>query len=216
MNKKQIQNITEKCLVLLKKGYSISYCLEKYSCCREELEPYLKSAMQVQSLKSLQPDENFLKSALQQALSQVPPKRIRAGWLKPAIAFLTAFIVVSFSFAGTAYASQGSIPGQALYPVKRTVEEVQLFIYPSSQKPKLHLNMLNKRIEEARQVMASEDTPQQLADQVMENIEQQYGQCKQYGCLSAENQDQILQDIENINIGYQNRYGQKHHNRHNQ
>ncbi|MDZ7837867.1 MAG: DUF5667 domain-containing protein [Actinomycetota bacterium] len=216
MNKKNIQNITDKCLSLMEKGYSLSYCLEKYSYCRDRLEPYLKTAMQIKGLKSLQPDENFKKSTLQHVLSQIPQKRPRARWLKPAIAFIAAFMIVSFSFAGTAYAAQSSIPGQALYPVKRTVEEVQLFIYPPAQKAKLHLNMLNRRIEEARQVMASEDTPQQLADQVMQNIEQQYGQCKQYGYLSSENQDQIIEDIESINGRYQKRYGHKNQNRHNQ
>jgi len=206
MNDKKIQKVIIDCIELLDKGKPVEYCLKKYKPYKSHIQQYLELVGRLKVLGKIEPDDSFEKSALFQIYSQGLPTRRAARWLKPAIAFIAAFMLVTFSFAGTAYASQYSIPGEALYGVKRAVEDVQLLIYPQSKKGELHLRFLNRRIEEARIIILSEDATQELADEVMDDMVKQYSRCKKYG-LSEGYQEEIIKDIESIKSGYQIQYG---------
>ena len=87
-----------------------------------------------------------------------------------------AFIVISvFSFSGTLFASQDSLPGETLYPLKRSFEEFRLNIYPEDFKGGLHLKFLNNRIEEAEILLDMENgTDPAFIEELISEMERQY------------------------------------------
>ncbi len=57
-------------------------------------------------------------------------------------------IIVLFAGVGTVAASSRSLPGDALYPVKRTTEAVQLILTPASERASLHAVLAQRRLDE--------------------------------------------------------------------
>ena len=66
------------------------------------------------------------------------------------VAIIVAVVVaISAAGGGTAYASQGSLPGDVLYPVKLGTEQVrQVLATNDTAKAELYLTFANSRVEE--------------------------------------------------------------------
>ncbi|HEX3100087.1 MAG TPA: DUF5667 domain-containing protein [Patescibacteria group bacterium] len=70
--------------------------------------------------------------------------------------YIVAPLVFVLLIAGTTVASANSLPGDALYPVKRQVENARLLIAPTEEaKLELQVNFAQKRLEEAEKLSAS-------------------------------------------------------------
>ena len=80
-------------------------------------------------------------------------QRWYAGWLKAATIAIAAILAISALGAGTAYASQGSIPGDLLYQVKLSTEQVQRVLTTDDvEGVNLELKFANTRLEEMESV----------------------------------------------------------------
>jgi hypothetical protein len=78
-----------------------------------------------------------------------------------AISF-TSLVVVLASGIITVGASQSSLPGEALYPVKKVGEQVALAVASEENKPKVEIEQAGKRLEELAQIsQKSSDVDQQ-------------------------------------------------------
>ncbi|OGE73747.1 MAG: hypothetical protein A3I07_03335 [Candidatus Doudnabacteria bacterium RIFCSPLOWO2_02_FULL_42_9] len=66
------------------------------------------------------------------------------------------FIVMSLMM-GTAVAALESVPGSAIYPLKRVVENIQLKLTPNDQKTNLQLKFANNRIVELQEVLEQKE-----------------------------------------------------------
>jgi len=225
MNEKT-EKIFGKCLKLISRGYSIQYCLKKYSRYKDTLEEYFKTIKYLENLKNIKPKDINIKSSLNKIYSSAknsaepdmgktksktaaPGSGRRVSLLKPAIVFITVLVVTIFSFAGTVYASQDSLPGENLYPVKRTAESIQLFFYPESKKGQLHFKLLNNRIYEADMLMESgQDSGIELIEELLLEIDEEYYQCKKYNFFEAGDEEETVTTINNIKNKYRNKYGQ--------
>ena len=156
--KKEI--IFNKYISLINKGYSLKYCETKFKKYKSILEEYLPIIERIKKLKRNNISNTFSQNTLNRIYNDKSIKDIQTPYksktnkthaiLKPAIIFLSVFIFFSFSFTGIAFASQGSLPGEFLYPVKRTAENIKLFIYPESKKNIIHYELLNNRLNEAK------------------------------------------------------------------
>jgi hypothetical protein len=109
----------------------------------QDVAPLVKLARQIRvDFPVPAPNENFKRNSKIRLLNRLratqPPtsaakpretKKKRFAWL-PARAFLTTFIVLmlAISTTGVAWASSDALPGDALYSVKRGVEELRLGI----------------------------------------------------------------------------------------
>lgn len=62
------------------------------------------------------------------------------------------FVVMSLMM-GTAVVALESVPGSAIYPLKRVVENIQLQLTPSDQKANLQIKFANNRLLELQQVL---------------------------------------------------------------
>lgn len=95
------------------------------------------------------------------ARGAVRPPRPRSRGL--AIVLATA-IVLTLSAAQLAFASTDSLPGDALYPVKRAVERINLALHPSAEsKGRLHLQFAARRLGEV-QALIEQNRPELVGE----------------------------------------------------
>jgi hypothetical protein len=220
------EKIFNRCLNLISRGYSIQYCFKKYSRYKDTLEEYFKTIKYLKDLKNIKPLETNIKSSLEKIYksakdrtkpdkyisknkTSVPYSGRRTFLLKPAFVFTTVLVVLIFSFAGTVYASQDSLPGENLYVVKRASENVQLFFYPESKKGQLHFKLLNNRIYEAdRLIKTGKDGYIELIEELLIEIDEEYSQCKKYKFFEAVDEEETITAINKIKNRYRNKYRQ--------
>lgn len=134
----------EICLQALEKGVDIESCLVQFPALADELRPILETATaaRAQAIESIPADAMRRGRArvLQHAAEIRESQRVAASlpfWRKP-IQFkrslrtlATSLSMVVFLFSGgtgLVFASSGSLPGDNLYPVKRSWEGVQLVL----------------------------------------------------------------------------------------
>lgn len=71
----------------------------------------------------------------------------------------TLLIVISLTL-GTAVAALQSVPGQAIYPLKKVVENIQLKLTPENDKANLQIKFANNRVDELTQVLQQQQDGQ--------------------------------------------------------
>jgi len=164
---KKIEDILAQCIEDVKAGRSsIRDCLDKYPSMRKQLEPLLRIALEIQEPPDIKPSPAFKVRARVQLMEQIHAGQSVTKWpwsryinqMKPIlyrkrfsmIATIVAVVLaVSALGGGAAYASQGSLPGDVLYPVKLGTEQARLVVTPSDlSKAELHLTFANRRVEE--------------------------------------------------------------------
>lgn len=98
----------------------------------------------IQELRQIKPSQTWVSSTKSQILGKDEPKFSFSPYFKPAFAGLAAvFIIVGmFSFG------QSSLPGDILYPLKKTVEKGRSFFVSSDEKPTFQLELANARLED--------------------------------------------------------------------
>ncbi len=140
---KRIEDILAQCIEEVKSGKaSLADCLNRYPDMRRELEPLMRIALSIKEPPDIRPSNAFkirarvnlmehihASQAVKETSKSAPRAGMRqrwyAGWLRAATIAIAAILAISALGAGTAYASQGSIPGDTLYPVKLGTEQVQ-------------------------------------------------------------------------------------------
>ena len=91
--------------------------------------------------------------AMREGLVEAPARRREMGRLGRAVLYAT--FGVAFSVSAVAAASTSSLPGDALYPVKRQIEELRMTIAPSSVRPGLVAMALEERLSEVERLAAA-------------------------------------------------------------
>lgn len=120
--------------------------------------------------------------------------------------FLVFLVLSVFSFSGTLFASQETVPGQVLYPLKKSFESFRLIVYPESRKDDLHFQFLNNRIDEANILLESDRSDVDiLVNDLIIEIDMEYQMCKQFNCFPTRDEDQILNSINSVKSRHRNR-----------
>jgi hypothetical protein len=224
---KNIERVFNKCIILLCRGYSIQYCLAKFKKYKDLLEEYLVTIGKLKDLDKVKPGNDYIKNTLDKiySLSEVETvgnaregyipenrysinsrTRIRSLVFKPAMVFLLVFVIASFSFVGLAYGSQSSIPTETLYPVKRTVEKIELIFNPGINKGSLHFQFLESRLYEANKLMDSDFSKNtDLINDLLLEVEDEYEQCEQYDYFGDKSSEEVI----NVINGALNKYKDK-------
>lgn len=133
-------------------GEAIDVILDDYPTERERLSRTLRT---VQALEALEPSDTararsegqFLQQAQTQR-RQMAFRRVAASGL--AVAALFVMLLCGLVGIGGAVASQAALPGDALYPVKRTLEDVQTAFDPGAQE-----RFEAERVEEVQALIAA-------------------------------------------------------------
>ncbi len=168
---RDFEAVLDECLNQMNEGKSITACLAQHPAMTAELEPLLRIAFQ---LKSLRQDQQLSPAALWTARQRVLHRatQLRSAWEKPrrghvplwlnlsalmrksvAAIVLAILLLGTILGGGTIAASAKSLPGDALYPVKRVTEEFRLLItFDQQAKAQLRQQFDERRREEAKAV----------------------------------------------------------------
>ena len=155
-NDKQIADTLNNCFEKMLAGdESIESCLARYPEHALELKPLLETMKAARAASNLSPDLSFrararyeFRSALYDSMSAKKRPALSGRWRWATIAS-TAGVLLLTSAGGVVAASSGSMPGQALYQVKRTIENVQLTMTPSqAAKARLYATLADRRVSE--------------------------------------------------------------------
>ena len=152
-NTKEFDNIFNECLERLLNGQeSIEQCLQRHPAYAKELEPLLQTVVLMHQVADVKPSAEFRARAryqMQLKMAQTAvPKRVTRAVPRWAIAVCTAMFV--FVLGGSAVlAAQNVMPGNLLYAVKLTTENLQVRLAGSEEKKtELYIAMANQRITE--------------------------------------------------------------------
>ena len=192
------QSLFDKCWQALKGGESLEAVLERYPDQRQELEPLLAAAGQLQAVSTVAAPPEFRQQARSRLLAQIDvapqvtvlpfSQRLAAWWndlwastarpfAKPVWAGAAmSLLLVAFLFTSTTYAAQGAIPGDSLYSFKLISEQIWLRLVPDSSD--FDLTLAERRLEEAHVLQTRnrhDAIPEALAryQQTLENWSEQ-------------------------------------------
>jgi len=124
------------CLQALENGDELEAVLANYQELADELRPLLQCALTLQSIGRLAPTPSALalRASRLQMLERYETTRPKLNWAAPFQRWSTAIIgavtLIFFVLSGygIVQASALSVPGDTLYPIKRTAEQIRLWL----------------------------------------------------------------------------------------
>ena len=163
--------ILDDCITKIQSGErTLDDCLQAHPQHAEALAPLLEVARSTRTQLSPQgPDETFVETSKIRVMNQIraaqkarltpkPEPVRRLKWiLRPAFALMSFLVVIALlaTSAGAVYASSNALPGDALYVVKRGVEEAQLVITLDPDKDgALLLQFAQRRLDEVEEALS--------------------------------------------------------------
>lgn len=177
---KKFEDILARCIDDIKAGRSsVEECLDRHRSLRARLEPLLNIALGIPEMPDVRPSTAFRIKARVQLMDEISLRQTvtKRRWsrydsqLRPmplkrrfSMVGVVIAIVLALSAAagGTAYASQGSLPGDTLYPVKLATEQVRMALPgDDAAKAERALGFAETRIEEI-EALAESDRAQHL------------------------------------------------------
>ena len=179
-NDQQIVGVFNECFEsMLIKNESIDACLARYPQHAAELKPLLETTNAARAASSISPDATFrararyeFRSALYDKMSRKERPALAWRWRWATIASTTGVLLLT-SAGGVVAASSGSMPGQTLYQVKRTIENVQLTMTPSqAAKARMYATLADRRVGEIVYAAQHGDvkTTEDLTQQFMSDL----------------------------------------------
>jgi hypothetical protein len=178
----KFEDILAECIDDVKAGKaSIEDCLGKYASVRGQLEPLLRIALEIREAPDVKPTPAFRMKARVRLMDQIHGRPAGIGWpwrrhdnqMKPfayvkrfsmsMTGVILAIVLAVFGLgAGTAYASQASLPGDTLYPIKLATEQAGMILVGDDvARAERALSFANKRVREM-EALAEEGRPQDL------------------------------------------------------
>ena len=153
----RFDDILSECTERVLRGESLEQCLQRYPEQALEIEPLLRVAVAAGKASSaVEPRPEFkarvrheVQSQLRSKGRKAEPKRNSALHWIPRWAAVAACVALVFVFAagGTVAASSGSVPGDTLYSVKTTTEQIQLRLtFSKAAKAKLQARFAERRV----------------------------------------------------------------------
>lgn len=156
-------DILEICLNEIENGADLETVLARYPEQAGELRPILKTAMRARNAAVPEPSPEVVRrgrARLMQRAAEMreakaaPRKRAIPVFQRLAISFSLAALLL-MSSAGLLNASASALPGENLYPVKRSWENIRLFLIFDEQARKLlEFEFENERLHEVNELLS--------------------------------------------------------------
>ena len=159
-----LYDIVEKCLVEIEQGADVDTVLFRYPEFADELRPILETSVHAMELAAPDPAPHIVH--LNRAKLLKHAAEMRTAKARPASRFWTVSLrrlavtlaILLLAFAGgngLVHASTNTVPGDNLYPVKRTWEDILvLFTFNPQERETLEVEHENERLEELRELFA--------------------------------------------------------------
>jgi hypothetical protein len=154
-------------------GSSIEDCTARYPQYKNELVELLGLVYSIKILDQISPRSQFVENASQRLVSKLPNRNVsyrektrpikrqrQRLRLNFGVVRMVAIIVLALSVftGGTAFAADSAEPGDTLYGLDLTFEQIQLSLAPTQEAAaRIHLNIANERLEEAESKLGEGD-----------------------------------------------------------
>ena len=157
-------DILEVCLKEIENGASLEAVLARYPDQAGKLRPILKASIQARRMAASDPSPEVIRTGRAKLMQHAAElrggrksplrKRVIPVFQRLALSFsLTAVFLLSGT--GLVGASSSALPGENLYPVKRTWEDVRLlFVFDSDAHDALQSHFENERLNEVSELLA--------------------------------------------------------------
>lgn len=159
-----LYEVLEVCLQELEQGADIETILFRYPDLAEELRPILEGSVNARSMAIVAPTSEVVRrnraKVLQHAaqMREAKPRSSQRIWFASLRRVAVTLIVVMALFVsgtGLVRAASTTLPGDNLYPVKRTWEDVLLLLtFNLQQRGTLEIEHENERLNELRELFA--------------------------------------------------------------
>ena len=160
-----LYEVLEICLQDIEQGADIDTVLFHYPELADELRPILEASANARSMAIVAPSAEMVqrnRTKVLQLAAQMRESKVRSSsrriWfvsLRRVAVTLAVVITLFVSGTGLVRAASTTLPGDNLYPVKRTWEDVLLlFTFNLQQREALEVEHENKRLHELREVFA--------------------------------------------------------------
>ncbi|MBI5841406.1 MAG: hypothetical protein HZB19_15015 [Chloroflexi bacterium] len=161
MNK--LYEALEEGLQAIEQGTAIDSIVARYPDLADELRPILEASSRARALTAPDPSPEAMRRGRAKLLQRAaelreakiaPRRRVIPGIQRFAISFLLAALFL-LSGTGLVNASASALPGESLYTVKRTWEDMRLFfIFDQKQRESLKVEFENERLHEVSELLA--------------------------------------------------------------
>jgi hypothetical protein len=158
----RLYHALDACLRALEEGETVDAALARFPDLQADLRPLLDASLHARTLGGAPVPSNIQRLGrarlLQRAAEMRETKRApRRTWLynfRPLAVALT-LLIIFFTSTGLVRASSGALPGDGLYPVKRTWESMQIFFaFNETEREGLELEHENERLHEIDELLA--------------------------------------------------------------
>ena len=155
----------EVCLEFLDRGMDIETTLSRYPEMADELRPLLQASIVAREKAVSTPPAEVMRrnrakfiqraAVMREAMAKPSSSGIGFNSLRRAAVVLAVLAIVFLSGTGLVRASSTTLPGDNLYPVKRTWEDVSLlFTFDLTRRESLEVEHENERLEECYELIA--------------------------------------------------------------
>ena len=161
----QLYDVLEICLQEVEYGADIDTVLSHYPEFAKDLRPILETSIEAKSLAAPDPSPEVIRrnraKVMQQAaqLREAQTRPSRRIWSVPLRRMLVSLAVIFLLFIGTnglLHASAKTLPGDNLYPVKRSWEDVQVLLtFDTKARTELEVKQGTERLDELNEVFAT-------------------------------------------------------------
>ncbi|MHB1376921.1 MAG: DUF5667 domain-containing protein [Candidatus Humimicrobiaceae bacterium] len=225
VNKTKVEEkIINKFISLLDKGYDTEYCFNKFPFFkpyRREIDLYLDALNKIKDFKSIEPSENFKKDTLKKIYQNTQStennylqknmvfnksSKLKRPFFKPVITFISTFLFLTFSYTGAVFASENSIPGDILYNVKISAENIQTSFTPYSKQGPLHFRFSNRRMGEAIIILNKNiNISDEEMNNLLKSIDLEFQKCNEHHYLNNQESETLNNEINGIKTQTQKR-----------
>ena len=153
-----LYDILEICLKEIENGADVDTVLFRYSEFAEELRPILETSMQAKMLAAADPSPDVVRRSRANVMQQAarmreeqlrPSRRLWSVPLRRAVVSLAVIGALFMTSTGLVQAASTTLPGDNLYPVKRTWEDVRvIFTFDTQAREALEVAHENERLDE--------------------------------------------------------------------
>ena len=163
----RIEEILASCIEDIREGKStLESCLERYSSVREKIEPLLRIALSIQEPPDIKPSGAFKTRARVELIERINAEKgaekslgsilgninrpiFDSRLIRILYSSFAVLMVIALLGAGTAYASQDSLPGDNLYSIKLGTENFRRLLENGDEaKVELELSFAETRLTE--------------------------------------------------------------------
>ncbi len=158
----RIYDALEVCLSAVKTGVPVQQCQAIYPDLSKALTPVVEAAQAARSLSTSgvpAAAQHYSRSRLWEQATRLERRQSRAFWFSRSLSplrfvILLAVLLAAASLNGLVVASAQSLPGDALYPLKRVTERVTMQLAPAPQmRHQAEMAYIQRRIEEVNQLI---------------------------------------------------------------